>query len=130
MFKKFKVVLKFLLVIALLVALCGCTEADKVSHNISKEANLFNVTRKITVLNVRTDNVLFEMAGTFSLSNTNTNELEVICQVGENEFKKHFIQLNEWTTYVVEDISGSDVNKYQYELNILPKFGIEITHDE
>ena len=130
MFKKFKVVLKFLLVIALLVALCGCTEADKVSHNISKEANLFNVTRKITVLNVRTDKVLFEMVGTFSLSNTTTNELEVICQVGENEFKKHFIQLNEWTTYVVEDISGSDVNKYQYELNILPKFGIEITHDE
>lgn len=130
MFKKFKVVSKLLLVIALLVVLCGCTEARKVSYNISKEANLFNVTRKITVLNTRTDNVLFEMVGTFSLSNTTSNELEVICQVGENEFKKHFIYLNEWTTYVVEDISGANVDKFKYELNILPQWGIKVTHKE
>lgn len=130
MFKKFKVVSKFLLVVALLIVLCGCTEADKVSHNISKEADLFNVTRKITVLNTRTDNVLFEMVGTFSLSNTISNELEVICQVGENDFKKHFIYLNEWTTYVVEDISGSNVDKFKYELNILPEWGIKFTHKE
>lgn len=130
MLKKFKVVSKFLMVVALFVVLCGCTEADKVSHNISKEADLFNVTRKITVLNTRTDNVLFEMVGTFSLSNTIENELEVICQVGENEFKKHFIYLNKWTTYVVEDISGSNVDKFKYELNILPRWGIEVTHKE
>lgn len=51
--------------------LTGCTESDQVSYNISKEANNFNVTRKLTVINARTDTVLFEMIGTFSLSKVN-----------------------------------------------------------
>lgn len=61
--------------------LTGCTESDQVSYNISKEANNFNVTRKLTVINARTDTVLLEMIGTFSLSNNSTNELEIICEV-------------------------------------------------
>jgi hypothetical protein len=35
------------------VSLTGCTEAYKVSNNISQEADNFNVTRKLTVLNTR-----------------------------------------------------------------------------
>ena len=123
---------KILTVIAILLAcftLTACTEADQVSYNISKEANLFNVTRKITVVNIRSDKVLFELTGTFSIMNNSAHELEVICQVGENDFKKHFIYLNEWTSYVIEDISGANVDKYQYELNILP-VGVKFTHDQ
>lgn len=123
---------KILILVAILAAcftLTACTEVDQVSHNISKEANLFNVTRKITVVNVRSDKVLFELSGTFSILNNTANELEIICQVGENDFKKHFIYLNEWTSYVVEDISGANVDKYQYELNILP-VGVKFTHDQ
>lgn len=112
------------------VSLVGCSEASQVSYNVSKEANNFNVTRKITVVNIRSDKVLFEMIGTFSLSNSSADELEVICQTGENEFKKHYIYLNEWTSYVVEDISGADVDKYHYELNILPEWGVTITHSK
>lgn len=32
-----------------------------------------------------------------------------------------YINLNEWTTYVIEDLSGAEVNKYHYELNYLPE---------
>ena len=46
----------------------GCTEADQVSSNISKQADNFNVTRKLTVLNARTDTVLLELTGTFALN--------------------------------------------------------------
>ena len=122
---------KIMLIIALMmVLLTGCTESDQVSMNISQEANNFNVTRRITVVNVRSDTVLFEMTGTFSLANSSANELEVICEVAEGQYKKHFIYLNDWTTYVVEDISGANVDKYHYELNILPEWGFKITHDE
>lgn len=48
-------------------AAIGCTEADQVSSNISKQADNFNVTRKLTVLNARTDTVLLELTGTFAL---------------------------------------------------------------
>ena len=50
---------------ALVILVCfvatGCTEADQVSTNISQEADNFNVTRKLTVLNARTDTILLEL---------------------------------------------------------------------
>lgn len=126
---------KFIVTLLLATAglgLTGCmgTEVDQVSHNISQEADNFNITRKITVVNIRTDNVLFEMIGTFSIQNNNADELEVICEVEEGVYKKHFIYLNEWTSYVIEDISGANVDKYHYELNILPEYGYTITHND
>ena len=105
----------------LILAQFGCRQADIVSSNISKEADAFNVQRKITVINARTDTVMLELIGTFSLhTNSANSELEVICEVGPNCYQKHFIYLNEYTLYVVQDISGADVDKYHFELNILP----------
>jgi hypothetical protein len=101
--------------------LVGCRKATFASYNVSKEADNFNVLRKITVVNTRTDNILYELTGYFSLSNSNTNEIAVICCTGEDKYKKDFIYLNEWTTYVVEDLDGNDVSPYHYELTIIPK---------
>lgn len=111
-------------------ALTGCTESEKVRYNISKEADNFNVTRKLTVINARTDTILLELVGTFSLSNNDTNELEIICEVADGKYQKHFVYLNEYTLYVVEDISGSDVDKYHYEINFLPEYGFKATHKD
>ena len=45
---------KKIIVVALVaIMLCGCREADKVSRNISLQADNFNVTRRITVFNTR-----------------------------------------------------------------------------
>lgn len=123
-------ILAVLAVLALCGATVGCTEADQVSYNVSKEANNFNVTRKLTVINARTDTVLLELVGTFSLTNNDVNELEIICEVDDGVFQKHFVYLNEYTIYVVEDISGTDVDKYHYEINFLPEWGFTATHSE
>lgn len=126
--KKIAVMLMF---IVLVCSLMGCTEADKVSANISKEANLFNVMRRISVINMRTDTPLFELTGRFSLSNNDTNELAITVETGPNEYKKHYIYLNDWTMYVVEDISGASVSPYHYEINFLPEMIVpfEFTSD-
>lgn len=118
-----------LLVALLIGAFAGCNQASRVSHNISKEADNFNVTRRLTVLNARTDKPMLELIGTFSLGNNANNELEVTCQTGPNEYKKHFVYLNSWTVYVVEDISGADVDPYHYEINFLPQMvgGVSFT---
>lgn len=112
--------------LAAFVLLCafltGCTEVDQVSNNISKEADNFNVTRKLTVLNARTDTILLELTGTFSLQNNSENELEVIIETAEGKYQKDLVYLNDYTMYVVEDISGADVDKYHYEINFLPDF--------
>lgn len=111
-------------------AAIGCTEADQVSSNISKQADNFNVTRKLTVLNARTDTVLLELTGTFALENNTSNELEVIIETAEGKYQKDYVYLNDYTMYVVEDISGSEVDKYHYEINFLPEWGFKATHHE
>lgn len=118
---------KYVKIIALLCALCialtmtGCRKSYRVAWNVSREADNFGVVRKLTVLNVRSDTVLLEMTGTFSIANNAANELEIICQVGEDNYKKHFVYLNEWTVYTVEDISGADVDPYKYEIDFYPQ---------
>ena len=62
-------------------------EADQVSSNISKQADNFNVTRKLTVLNARTDTVLLELTGTFEVNNNSSNELEVIMDTAEGKYQ-------------------------------------------
>ena len=81
-----KVAALMALVILVCFAATGCTEADQVSANISQEADNFNVTRKLTVLNARTDTILLELTGTFALKNNSSSELEVIIETAEGYF--------------------------------------------
>ena len=110
-----------ILLLVALSCLSGCTESERVSHNISKEADNFNVTRRLAVINARTDNPVFELIGNFSLSNNSSNELVITCEVSPGQYKKHYVYLNEWTLYVVEDVSGAYVSPYHYEVNFLPE---------
>ncbi len=110
------------------LTLSGCTESSRVSHNVSKEADNFNVIRRLTVINARSDKPVFELIAAFSIEVDNEdNQLEIICETGDNEYKKHFVSLNEWTIYVVEDISGAEVDKYRYEVNFLPEAILPVT---
>lgn len=116
-------------VLFVILTLTGCSQSYRVSENISQEANNFNVVRRITVINARTDTVLLQLTGTFALKNNSNNELEVICELEDGKYQKHYVYLNEYTLYVVEDLSGSNVSKYSYELNFLPEMipGVKIT---
>lgn len=104
------------LVVFVLFGLSGCSEADKVNHNLSKEADYFNCERKITVYNARTDLIILEAEGYMSISNDSTDELVVTCKVGKDEYKKNYIYLNEYTMYVVEDITGTHTDPYHYKM--------------
>ena len=111
------------LTIMIIWSMSGCEirEADRVGYNVSKEADNFNVTRRITVFNIRTDTVLMQMTGKFSLKNNSSKELEVICEVEKGVYQKHFIYLNDYTMYTVEDLNGTKVSPYAYELEFLPQ---------
>ena len=99
-----------------LMVMCGCTEADKVNANISKQADYFESERRITVYNARTDNIILEVEGYMSISNNSTNELVVTCKIGPNQYKKNYVYLNDYTIYVVEDITGTHTDPYHYKL--------------
>ena len=116
-----KKIISVLLISAMAITLGGCREAERVSYNVSKEADNFNVIRRLAVINSRTDKVEFELIGNFSLQTENSDQICIICETGENEYKKHIIGLNDETMYVIEDLYGASVNKYKYEVNYLPE---------
>lgn len=64
---KKKITLFTLIATSLVMSLTGCgTEATQVSHNVSQQADNFNVLRRFAVINTRTDKVEFELIGAFS----------------------------------------------------------------
>ena len=86
-----KIIAILLVMVCLVGALTGCTAADDVNHNLSQAADNFEVVRKITVYNARTDMIVMEMEGLMSLSNNTTSELVVTCKTGEDEYKKNYV---------------------------------------
>lgn len=122
MFKKIFAVLTALMV---LFAAAGCSEADKVNHNISQQAEYFQSERRVTVWSARTDNVIMYIEGYINISNNNTDELVVTAKVGEDSYKVNYVYLSDYTLYVVEDISGTHTDPYHYKLyfntNVLPE---------
>jgi hypothetical protein len=84
-------ILATILLIVSVLFFTGCEESqsERVSYNISKEADNFNVTRRLAVINARTDKPVFEMIGNFSLSNNTSNELEVTVETEKGVYKKH-----------------------------------------
>ncbi len=104
-------------------ALAGCdTEVNRVSYNLSQEADNFNDIRQITVINCLQGDVLFQMTGKMSITaDTSDNQLEIIVEDENGEYKKHFIGLSDNVTYVVEDVTAGDVEKYKYTLNFNPE---------
>ena len=98
------------------ITLSACSEADKVNTNLSKQADYFECERRITVYNARIDTIILEAEGYMSVSNNSASELVVTCKVGQNEYKKNYIYLNDYTLYVVEDITGTHTDPYHYQL--------------
>ena len=108
------------------LALGGCSEADKVSKNLSLEADNFNIVRQLTVINCLEGDVLFQMTGKMSIkADSADNQLEIIVEE-EGKYKKHFVGLSDNVTYVVEDLDVNNVSKYKYTLNYNPKMWIPI----
>lgn len=109
-------------------SLTGCSEAEKVSYNLSEQADNFNVVREITAINCITGDTIFQMSGKMSITaDVEDKQLEVIVE-DDGTYVKHFIGLSDNVSYVVEDLNlgANEVNKYKYTLNFNPKMWIPV----
>lgn len=119
--------LYMILIITLLILLTGCTDAEVVSNNISKEADSFRVKRRITFINLRSDTYLFSIVGNCSIKEDSIDkQLEVTCKIGEDKYQKHFLKETTEVTYIVEQLNYSEVSKYDYEIIFKPESIIPI----
>lgn len=126
--KIFKLLALVLCLLLVCTAFVGCSQAYRVSENLSQDADNFNITRRLAVINCRSDKPVFELIGNFSIETDSVDkQLEVVVEYEKGLYKKHFIYLNEWITYTVEDVSGSYVDNFHYEFNYLPEMIKPIT---
>lgn len=124
--------MKKLIVVALLLVtvLAGCSQADKVSQNMSEESDNFNVVRKVTVINAIKQDIIFQMSGRMSIkADKEDNQLEIVVEKKDGEYQKHIIGLSDNVSYVVEDVTTKNVSKYQYEINYNPKMWVPAKPD-
>lgn len=112
---------KLLVLVFAVLFLGGCREADRVSRNVSREADNFGVVRRVAVINMRSDEVVFEVIGNISIDTSGSDRLIIVARTDEDTYKKHFINITEWNMYVVEDLHGADVSSTQYEVNYNPE---------
>ena len=125
--RKSRIILALLSVLMVTTVFTGCeTEAQRVSYNLSQQADNFNIVRQLTVINCIEGDVLFQMTGKMSITaDTADNQLEIIVE-DNGTYVKHFVGLSDNVTYVVEDLNlgANEVNKYKYTLNFNPKMWI------
>ena len=132
---KKKTLLFICMVMIASVILTGCemisgNSANTVKYNISKEADEFKVKRRITFVNLRDGQYLFQMTGNCSVkggASSSNGELEVICRIGDDKYQKHMLYIANETTYVVEQLEYSDVSRYDYEIVFRPEAIAPIT---
>lgn len=123
-----KIIAIIMTIVVFMCVATGCTtqEADKVNHNMNVAADNFGCERRITVYNARTDKIILYVEGYMSISNNSHSELVVTCKVGPEEYKKDYIYLNDYTLYVVEDITGTHADPYHYVVEFHTQFPVHV----
>lgn len=115
--------------LAIIAALCaaitigtaGCTAADTASQQASDAADNFEVVRELTVFDNCTGQILFIAEGRMSIHvDSSDSQLEIMVANPGDHYEKHYVGLNETTTYVVRDVSGVDVENFRYRIRVNP----------
>ncbi len=121
-----KKILKILMILILIIApitfFVGCDKADTVRNNIQKEANNFTVYRKMTFVNLYTNQILYTAEGYFSVQTTYNNEYQgqqeigLVFKVGENQFKMDYFSIANNVAYVIEQTENTTTNPYYWNI--------------
>ena len=115
--------LLFVLVLFLFASLTGCgSDADVASQNLSTDAEMFKINRRIVFFNGITDKYLLSIEGRCSIEADQLDrQLEVTCRLDEDNYKKHFLGLSDNVSYFVEQLDYADVDTYRYKVIFKPQ---------
>ena len=131
-FKKLASVAVTALIGATIFTGCNVRDSKVVSHNLSYDADNFQLKRRIVFFNGITGKYVMEIIGYCSIHKDNTdNQLEVTCKIGQDKYKKHYFGLSDNTAYFIEQINSKTESKFNYKVvfkpqSILPDVTMEV----
>jgi hypothetical protein len=116
-----RMIVALMLVVAVLCGgLAGCrTDAQVASQNLSQQAEMFEIERRIVFYNGITDTYILAIEGRCSVD-FYPQKFEVTCKTGKDEFKKHYLGRADNVFPFVEQLDGHDVSVYRYKVNFKP----------
>ena len=98
----------------------GCsTDAEVASRNLSLEAGMFKIDRRIVFYNGITDTYILTIEGKCQIEHG--DKLAVTCKTGDEAYKKHYLGLSDNVTYFSEQLEGADVSTYRYKVIFKPE---------
>ena len=104
-----------------LFTLAACQDdAQTASYNISKAADNFEIDRRVVFYNGINGEYMLTIEGRCSIEDQ-TTQLEVVCKVNRNEYKKHFLGLSDNVTYFAEQLGTADVSVYHHRITFKPQ---------
>jgi hypothetical protein len=113
--------ISFLLCLIVCFSMVSCSDADIASRNLSKDADYFNINRRVVFYNGITGEYMLSVEGYCSLDNARTStELAITCKVGPNLYKKHFLGLSDNVTYFVEQLEPAAEGVKHYKVVFKP----------
>jgi maltose-binding protein MalE len=107
--------------IMVMILLSACTEADTVSHNLSKSADSFEVQRRVVFFNGITDKYLLTIEGLCSINVDDAKKIAVTCKVGDEQYKKHYLGLSDNVSYFVEQTDAKYEDPFHYKVLFRPE---------
>ena len=110
-----------IVLLVMVFILSACSEASKVNYNLKREADEFNVRRRITVLNTRTDKAMMQITGLLAIKVDDDGDLNITIEKAPGEYVLNYAHLSQDTTYIVEQIETKEVSKYKYEIIFYPE---------
>lgn len=114
------VLLSAVLALAVAFGATGCgNDATIVSQNISQDAGMFKINRRVIFYNGITDTYILTIEGRCQVEHN--DKLAVTCKTGENSYKKHYLGLSDNVTYFAEQLEAVDVNPYHYKVIFKPQ---------
>lgn len=117
-----KKALKALPIVALGLLASACTDADIASQNLSKAADMFEISRRVVFYNGITGDYILTVEGLCSLGNNDkSREVTITCKTGPNAFKKHFLGLSDNVTFFAEQLETANVSTYHYRVVFKPQ---------
>jgi len=106
--------------ILLVLTLFGCNDARVASRNLSQAADMFEIPRRIVFYNGITNDYILKINGYCSINHT-AYQLEVICETGPGEYKKHFLGLSDNVTYFSEQVESAVASADYYRVVFKPR---------
>ena len=118
---KTKILAITLIVVILVTVMCvfmGCNQVKTVNYNIKKDADNFSVYRRMTFINLRTDKILYQAEGYFSLNDSRDDgsEISLTFKIGPKEYKLDYFSIDANVAYVIEQVENTTTDPYHWHI--------------